>query len=92
MSSELEDVLQRKWTLPLLRLLDEEGETNFNVMVEDLDISSSTLTDTMDLLMEYGLIDRNELKRTDIRYDLTSEGELFLDKIQELEQLLNNDD
>lgn len=90
MASKLENILQKKWALPLLRLLDKEGELNFNVMLDELSISSSTLTETKDLLMDYGLIHRHEFKRTDIRYELTSDGEIFLGKVRELESILDS--
>ena len=92
MAPELEDVLRKKWGLPLLRLLDEEDELNFSVMENELGISSSTLTQTKNLLVECGLVKRNELKRTDIRYELTPNGEKFLQKIGELEEILDGQD
>jgi DNA-binding HxlR family transcriptional regulator len=92
MSSKLEDVIRKKWSLSLLYLLDEEGELNFGTIQDELGISPSTLTQTKDLLTECGLIKKNEYKRTDYRYELTSRGEDFLEKIRELEIILESED
>lgn len=91
MSCKLEDVLRKKWSLGLLYLLDEEGELNFGTIRDELEISPSTLTQTKDLLVEYGLIKKNEYKRTDYRYEVTSKGKDFLDKINELEEILTSE-
>lgn len=71
----------RTWMIPLLRLIDQEGDQGFNYLQETLGLSSKVLADRLTLLENHFLIDRRYSTQDGQRrshYALTEKGKEIL--------------
>jgi DNA-binding HxlR family transcriptional regulator len=84
-------VLGRKWTTALLKTLAEESPQNYSSLEGRFDTSSDVVTDTLQLLAKYDLVERQERSHRDVRYSITSRGRRFLKGVNTLETLLQRD-
>lgn len=84
-------VLKRKRTVEMLVYLSERGPKNYTNIEEAFDTSSDTVSDTLALLTEYNLVDRQEKTKKDVRYEITDRGVKLLELVQEISDLLTED-
>lgn len=84
----LREVLTKKRTLEILSLISDEQEVNYTSIEDSVPSSSSVVTDRLKLLIEYGCIDRVENSPKDVQYCVTTRGETFLSRCEELDQFL----
>lgn len=71
-------ILGKKWHPVIIHRLVKDGPSGFNELKESVDgISSKVLSDSLDDLEEYGLVDRTIVseKPFRVRYSLTERGE-----------------
>lgn len=87
--SAYQDVAQlfgRKWHLVILAHLLERGEAGFGELVQEEDISSKVLSETLTDLDEKGFIDREVVSESPkrVRYSLTDRGRSFGSVVREI--------
>lgn len=85
------ELFKRKRAIEILQLLDEERELNFKKVDEAIDSSSDTISSTLKILSEYGLVKRTQHNINDVRYCLTDNGTNALERIRELRNFVEND-
>lgn len=71
------DTIARKWSLFVLNVLGNNGTLRFNGIMRHLEgISPTTLTETLDKLVELGLVKRTAYREIPprVEYSLTAEG------------------
>jgi len=90
-SDGVREILGRKRTVEILEYLSDRGARNYSEVENALDTSSDTLSDSLDLLGNHGLVERNERTKKDVRYEITRKGDQFLREVQELEEILSED-
>lgn len=78
----------RRRTLEILYLLGEEGPHNYSDIEEDVPTSSDVIVNSLELLVEYDLVERTERTSKDVSYRVTEKGERVLDITESLEHLL----
>ena len=89
MSSEnVREVLGRKRTVEVLEVLSGGGFQNYSEIESAIDTSSVTVSESLELLGSYGLLNRTEESKKDVRYEITEAGEEFLQLVHQLETLL----
>lgn len=82
-------VVEPKWSLEILAALSEESPQNFSAIEGQFDTSSDVITSRLRLLVNYGLVERTEHSRRDVRYGITDRGEWFLRQIVGLDSRLD---
>ena len=90
-SEAVRELVGRRRTLEILELLETAGELNYSAIEQQVDSSSDTVADSLDLLREHSLVDRHEHHSRDVRYEITERGRECLRIIGLLEQLLFQD-
>ena len=85
------ELFKRKRAIEILQLLEKKGELNFKKVDEAIDSSSDTVSGTLKILAEYGLVERTQHNVNDVRYRLTENGRNALDRIRELRNSIEND-
>lgn len=88
---DVRTVVGRKRTYEILDYLSDSDGRNFTEITADVDSSSDTIWQTLDLLCEYGLIERRERSTKDVRYAITPKGERVREEIRKLEEMLSSD-
>jgi len=88
---EVTALFRRKRSVEILALLDEEHELNFSDIVSQVPSSSDTISNTLDILVEYGLIERDQRHTNDVRYKMTPAGKSVLDSIEDISAILEKD-
>lgn len=78
----------RKRTLEILDTLGSRGALNYSDIERRVDTSSDVIVDSLDVLVDYGLVHRTERSSKDVRYAITEKGEDVLAKIRSLEGCL----
>jgi len=89
-SEGVREILGRKRTVEILEYLSGGGTRNYSELENALDTSSDTLSDSLDLLRNHGLVERDERSKKDVRYEITARGETFLEVVRELEEILSD--
>ena len=84
-------VVEPKWSLEILAALSEESPQNFSAIERQFDTSSDVITSRLRLLVDYGLVERTEHSRRDVRYGITDQGDWFLRRIIELDGRLGTE-
>lgn len=91
---DLVHTIGRRYAMPILNYVGRARKARFTELQEDLEVSSSTLADTLDDLVRVGLLARTVLPDTPPRteYSLTPAGQALrgrlrplLDHVRELE-------
>jgi len=90
-SEGVREILGRKRTVEILEYLSGEGIRNYSEIENALDTSSDTLSDSLALLRNHGLVERDERSKKDVRYEITGKGEQFLEGVQRLKETLSKD-
>jgi DNA-binding HxlR family transcriptional regulator len=84
----LREVIGKKRTIEILELLETEEVLNYTEIENCVSTSSDVVSDRLQQLVEYGLLHRDEQSAKDVRYEITSAGNEFLDRLREAELLL----
>jgi DNA-binding HxlR family transcriptional regulator len=77
-----------KWSLEVLVLIAQEGPINYTDIEDRLQTSSDVVTDRLETLREYNLIERDERSQRDVRYTITEEGNAVFEHVEEIRSLL----
>lgn len=85
----LSDLFGRKFSIAILDTLQDEGNMRNKELKEELDPASDSLSDTLDILEEEGLIERNEANRVNVSYNLTDKGRHVIEKIRDISKQIS---
>lgn len=88
MADDFRDVLCPKWSLDILRLLAGGSPRNYSRIENELDTSSDVVVERLQLLVDAGLLERNEKSAKDVRYSISTRGEELLTLLEEIDALL----
>jgi len=88
---DVRTVVGRKRTYEILDYLSGGDGRNFTEITAEIDSSSDTIWQTLDLLCEYDLIERRERSRKDVRYVITPKGERVREEISRLGEMLSSE-
>lgn len=91
MYEAVQRVIRPKRSLEVLALLIESGPLNYGEVEDRIETSSDVVTSRLGLLVEYGLVRRDERSPRDVRYSATAKGETVLAQIKDLNDLLETD-
>jgi DNA-binding HxlR family transcriptional regulator len=86
---DLQMITSRKRSLEILIYLSDAETRNYSEIEDRIDSSSATISETLSLLQEYDLVERNKRSAKDIRYRLTAKGDRFLSGLRDLAELLS---
>jgi DNA-binding HxlR family transcriptional regulator len=84
-------LLAPKRTVEVLALLGENEILNYSDIESQIESSSDVISDRLAHLNEAGLVERTEYSKRDVRYTITENGRGFLVKLNELEDLLDQE-
>lgn len=87
-SDDVRAVVGRKRTLEILRRIHEDGPLNFSTIESEIDTSSDVISDSLSILVENGLVHRDEQSTKNIQYRISKKGEKCLDLVNKIEDLL----
>lgn len=90
MYGSVRTVLGPKWTLEILALLENEGTLNYSDVEDELETSSDIVSERLQTLRKYALIERVERSSRDVRYSITENGCRVLDCVNELDAILSD--
>ena len=91
MCEAVQRVIRPKRSLEVLALLTESGPLNYGEVEDRIETSSDVVSSRLSLLVEYGLAKRDERSPRDVQYSATAKGETVLDRIENLNDLLEVD-
>jgi DNA-binding HxlR family transcriptional regulator len=91
-SNGVREILRRKRTLEILDYLSGGEVRNYSEIEDQLETSTDTISESLSLLRNHGLVSRNEVSKKDVRYQITQKGERFLEETRTLESILSEDD
>jgi DNA-binding HxlR family transcriptional regulator len=83
-------VVGAKRTLDVLQTLSNRGKSRFSELESSVGISSDTLSRSLDSLVEYDLVRREEVHGRNVTYGITKRGVEFLDDVKRLNDSLAN--
>lgn len=86
------ELFGRKRSIEILELLDREDELNFKDVEDRIPSSSDTISSTLNVLIDCGLVDRNQQSVIDVRYRITPRGRDVLGKIKEIGKAIQKDE
>ena len=86
----VDKVVCPKRSLEILSYLSEHGRSNYTTVENAVPTSSDVVTERLEVLQEYGLIDREERSSRNVRYSLTENGIAFLSNLEEIDEFLQN--
>jgi DNA-binding HxlR family transcriptional regulator len=89
---EVKELFKRKRAIELLLLLEESGELNFKAIDHEIESSSDTISSTLKLMADYGLVERDQHSVNDVRYSITENGRNALEQIRKLQGTMNKED
>ena len=89
MYEDLRRVVGPKRTLEILQLLSREGTLNYSDVELKVETSSDVISTSLNTLVAYGLVERTEESKRNVRYDMTDRGNDFLDKIDKMDKFLD---
>lgn len=88
MADDFRDVICPKWSLDILRLLAEDSPLNYSRIETELNTSSDVVVERLQLLVDAGLLERNERSAKDVRYSISTRGKELLELLEEIDALL----
>lgn len=88
---DVRTVVGRKRTYEILNYLSSSDGENFTEITAEIDSSSDTIWQTLNILCEHELVERQERSAKDVRYLITPKGEQVLKQIIRLEETLSSD-
>lgn len=81
----------RKRTLEILELISEKEALNYSEIEQEIESSSDTIVTSLDHLVEYGLVERDEQTKKNVIYSVSERGDEFLRIMVLLEELLEDE-
>lgn len=90
MYSAVDEVVCPKRSLEILGYLSEHDESNFTTIENAVPTSSDVVTERLETLQKYGLVERDERSSRNVRYSLTQNGVAFLVRLEEIDEFLQN--
>lgn len=72
-------------TLEILQVLTDNGPLRFGELEDSVETSSDTLSQSLTMLVEYGLVNREEKNRRNVSYRVTEFGADILSRVRQLE-------
>lgn len=88
MVEDIHPIVCRKWAVPILQYLAEEGTRNYSRIEATFDTSSDVITDRLRELSDAGLIKRDKKSPKNVQYSITEDGEQLLSLVAEINQVL----
>jgi DNA-binding HxlR family transcriptional regulator len=88
MVEDIHPIVCRKWAVPILQYLAEEGPRNYSRIEDTFDTSSDVITDRLRELSDAGVIKRDKKSPKNVRYSITEDGEQLLSLVAEINQVL----
>lgn len=85
---EVTALFRRKRSVEILALLEDENELNFSEVVAHVPSSSDTVSNTLEMLTDYELIQRDQRHTNDVRYQITPSGKSVLKSIRDINSTL----
>ena len=85
----LSELFGRKFSIAILDELYDEGSMRNKELKKELEPASDSLSKTLDILEEEGLIERNKENRVNVSYNLTDKGCSAVEKIRELSEQIS---
>ncbi|SFL07814.1 transcriptional regulator, HxlR family [Halogranum rubrum] len=82
---EISSLLSKKWRLNLLRAVQTDGPCRFSDLKRRFDISSKVLTNSLNELTDYGIVERTAHSGVHVTYSLTDSGADLLDTVGDLD-------
>lgn len=89
-SEDVRDLIGRKRTLEILELLSEQGTLNYSEIEDTINSSSETISTALKLLVNHGLVQRNEQSPRNVQYEPTESGNEILDILEEIDRILSD--
>ena len=87
MREDIYEVLCLKWSIPILRFLNDNSPQNFSQIEAEFDTSSDVISNRLKQLRSLGFLIREAQSPKDVRYSITAEGEELLALIEEIHGL-----
>lgn len=87
---DVQTVVGRKRTYAILDYLSDSDGRNFTEIAAEIDSSSDTIWQTLNLLCEYELTERQEQSTKNVRYIITPKGERVREEIRTLGDILSS--
>ena len=84
----LRTVVGRKRPLEILSIVAEDEPLNFTDIEARVETSSDVVSESLEILTRYGLVERTEKSRQDVQYSTTKKGKTVLESANDLESLL----
>lgn len=85
---EVTALFRRKRSVEILAILEDENELNFSEIVARVPSSSDTVSNTLEMLTDYELIERDQRHTNDVRYRITPSGKSVLESIRDINSIL----
>lgn len=85
---EVTALFRRKRSVEILAILEDEKELNFSKIVARVPSSSDTVSNTLEMLTDYELIERDQRHTNDVRYRITPSGKSVLESIRDINSTL----
>jgi DNA-binding HxlR family transcriptional regulator len=85
---EVTALFRRKRSVEILAILEDENELNFSEIVARVPSSSDTVSNTLEMLNDYELIERDQRHTNDVRYRITHSGKSVLKSIRDINSTL----
>ncbi len=85
---DVRNVIRRKRTYEILEYLSNSSNRNFSEITAEINSSSDTISQTLEVLCKYGLLRRRERNKRDVRYRITDKGERAREEIMKFEEIL----
>ena len=90
MYSAVDKVVCPKRSLEILIYLSEHGKSNYTTVEDAVPTSSDIVTDRLETLQDFGLVEREERSSRNVRYSLTENGITFLSYLEEIDEFLQD--
>jgi len=90
MYSAVDKVVCPKRSLEILSYLSEHGKSNYTTVEDAVPTSSDVVTNRLETLQEYGLVEREERSSRNVQYSLTENGITFLSNLEEINEFLQD--
>lgn len=87
---DVRTLMRRKRTYEILDYLSGSEGRNFTEIATEINSSTDTIWQTLELLCEYDLVDRRERSAKNVRYVITSKGKQVHEEIDKLGEILSS--
>lgn len=90
MPDDIRKIICPKWSLEILQFLAEDSPQNYSQIETEFDTSSDVVVERLQLLVNAGLLARNEKSSKDVQYSTTADGEELVDLLEEVNSHIFN--